>query len=231
MGRAMYAVLAVLALTACQRPIEITAQARQVAVRVALHGQLPGLTAQQMEDIRASYENQVRARLGQVADTVLNATDHPSTRPLLEISIDEVELSDYPSKSDIFKDWLGDTTEEIVTDAIDQMITRSKEPIEHDGNLSDTLVGRYVVRGIHRHRLEHLGYRPLLISGTLTFFGNGSTYQCDFNGWRLLPKMHPLPKKPGEDQSPQIREEEGRALASFVMERLGSGWRWSVSPD
>lgn len=231
MKRIIYTIAAILALVGCQLPLQVTSKARRIGIIVTMDTHLPGLNQQQEENIRNFYYQQIKKRLSNVANVITDASNDPSIRPVVEVHIDDVSLSDYPTKAEIFHGWLVDSTLNFAYAALNQSITHETGPIESETPMNETLVGKYVVRGIHKHRLERLGYRPLLISGELIFRGNGMTYECNFDGWKLLPRMRPLLKDGNKDQSSQIREEEGKALAGYIMDRLDSSWQWSMSPD
>ena len=231
MKRLALPILALLALVACEKPATVIAREKKIAVRVTMTAHFPGIDAQGEEEMRASYQEQVKARLKGLADVVTDAEANSSARPLLEINIEDLSLSGFASKGDVFQGWAFDRSFTAAMEGITRAARNEHGPIEHQGELSDTLIGRYVTRGIQKSRLERLGYRPFLISGTLSFTGAGNEYRCDFDGWKLLPLMKPLPKEAGKDQTAQIRQEEAKGLAEYVMKRMHAEWEWMMSPD
>jgi hypothetical protein len=231
MKRILPAAAALLVLAGCRPPLQVTAEARRVAVRVTVTATVPGLDVRGGASIQAACQEQVKLRLGAGKLEVSDGGPDSVERPMLEIRILEVALADCPGKGAVLGGWLRDTTEEAVDDMVRRAATGDRGPIEHEGRLEDTLAGRYIVRGIRSHRLEALGYKPLLLSGRITFRGGGMVYTRDFDGWQLLPRMRPLPREGEGDQAPRIRREEARALAELALEGLGSRIGWSMTHD
>ena len=224
--------VSVLLLMGCRPPLDITAQTKKVAVRLLIHQDLPGLDDRQSKEIRELYSQQLCGELGKYAE-VATDTSHwdPSERPLVMVQIDAITLSGYPTKTDIFQDWLIDTTLNGIVDGINETLHIPKNTDDQHPLFSDTLEGRYITRGIHKHQLEQLGYHPFILSGRLTFKTKGNSYRCNFTGWELVSGMNPLNLKDGKDHALEIRKEEGRALAGYVMQRLGSSSQWNWSSE
>lgn len=221
-------------LSGCTPPLQVTAKSRKLAVAVTLQSHFPGLGPEEEARVQAGYRDALKRRLTGVADVVSEVAWDAPDRPFLEIRVTEAKFSGYPAKGDLFKGWLRDTTFDLALAGVASQLPRTTPaPPETTQaiELSDTLVGRYVVRANHKHRLEQLGYRPFLVSGDLIFRGNGMTYRCAFEGWKLLARMHPLTKAGDQDQSAQIRREEAEALADYVLERLKAQSQWEMSPD
>ena len=222
------AVAALLALVACQPPSERILQRHRYAVEVVFHESLPGMTPEEQAALHVVYENAIRARLKATYGEPEPAPPAPADCPVIKVDVDGLELASYPPQGGLFKAWLVDST---VSGVLDNL-TRNPNA-DADANARDnSYLDRYIARKVETHRLDRLGYLPLLVTARLTYWDTEKAYWSDLDGEDLLTTFQPLKKVGGNmDQSRDVRAEEGRVLADAVADRLLSQSKWIIEKN
>jgi len=216
------AAAALLALAACTPPSEIAAKRKQVALVVDFDPKAaPALPADQLARIADLYREALRAELGKTAQ-VLDGPAPDEQTPQVSVEIDA--LAPPVLEKGLLKLWLKDTTMDLVVDPL--LATQGIQAEHEDGDALD----RAIRRGVDRHRLAQLHYRPFILVGSVSFLDEVHRYDEDLDGWKLLTYMRPVAAaRPEEDEATAIRREEARALAMDVKARLDSRANWGVS--
>lgn len=220
--RPAIAVIALLALVACEPPqARIASHHQQYAVEIVFHDDLPGLSDAERAELHATYEAAIRADL---TAAVGESTSAPiEDGPLVKVEIKALQLAAYPPKGGLLTGWFLDST---VNGVLDHL-TRDPQANAHENGLNNSYLDRYIDRKVEAHRLDRLGYLPLLVRGKLSYADGSRTYVSDLNGEDMLTTFQPLASL--GDRSPRaIRAEEARVLGKVVAERLGSTSGWTV---
>lgn len=217
--------IALLGLMACQPPSERLAERKRYAVEFDFRETLPGLSDGQRAELEGVYEAAIRARLKALYGEPVPAPPAPEGCPVIKVQVDALRLAAYPPKGGLFKGWLVDST---VTGVLDTL-TNNPDANANQNEIQNSYLERYIDRKVETHRLDRLGYLPLLVTAQLTYWDTERAYFCDLDGEDLLTSFRPLGKLSGQDQEREIRAEEGRVLAGAVADRLASRADWTTS--
>lgn len=215
------AVITLLALVACEPPQARMSAHKAYAIEVVFHEDLPGLSDPERADLHAVYNAAIRAQL---AAEFGNPIAVPSEDcPVVKVEVDAIRVAAYPPSGGLFKDWMVDST---VGGVLDNLL--------HDSNAdgrqtarNNSYLDQYIDRKVETHRLDRLGYLPLLVAGKLIYADGDRTYACALEGEDMLTTFRPLNELGGKDPH-DIRMEEGRVLAQVVANRLASKSGWVV---
>jgi len=215
--------IALLGLVACAPPKDRIAAHKGYALVITFEDSLPGLMDQDRAELHAGYERAIRARLAaKYGEPVLEV---PATGgcPIVKVDIQDLVVAAYPPKSGLFKGWVVDAT---VNGVLDRL-TRNVNADANQNAIQNDYLDRYIARKVQTHRLDRLGYLPLLVKGELTYQDEGRIYASRLDGEDLLPAFQPLQRLGGGDPQ-RIRAEEARVLAEVVDAHLASGAAWPL---
>lgn len=215
--------LALLALVACQPPGERLAQRHAYALEVVFHESLPGVSDADRSALHAAYEAAIRARLR--ADYGDPASPAPEGCPVIQVDVEGLELAAYPPKGGLFVGWLIDST---VSGVLDDL-TRNPGATAEQNARNNSYLDRYIARKVETHRLDRIGYLPLLVKARLTYQDPERSYRKNLDGEDLLTAFRPLSRVEGRDQAADIRAEEARVLAEAVANQLASRADWTTT--
>ena len=219
-----FLLIALLGLAACQPPKERIAERKRYAVEFDFRESLPGLSDADKAQLEAAYEAAVRAKLRALYGEPQPAPPAPEGCPIVKVQVDALELAAYPPKGGLLKGWIVDST---ITGVLDHL-TRNPEADANQNAIQNDYLDRYIARKVETHRLDRLGYLPILVKAQLTYWDSDRAYFCDLDGEEMLTAFHPLTQLGG--QAPRdIRAEEARVLAETVAERLASRADWTMA--
>ncbi len=212
------ALIALIALVACQPPQARLARSGY-ALEVVFQEAPEELPDPARADLQAAYENAIRAKLA-----AAYGAPAPSTGdvPLIQVEVDEIRPAAFP-KQNLFAGWAMDSA---ISGLLDH-ITANPDGDAHQTAINDSYLDRAIDRTLMEHRLNRLGYLPMLVSAHLRYEDGRREYRCVLQGEKLLAAYRPLPELGGREPS-QIRAEEGRVLAEAVAQRLASRADWVV---
>lgn len=222
MRRPLVAASVLAALIACTPPAGVMAKQKQVALVLDLNPKAASaLSAGQVAQIAGLYREALRAELAPNA-LVLDGPVADDSVPQVVVRIDA--LAPPTLEKGLLKAWLRDTTMDLVV--APYLATKGIETGNGDGDILD----RTLSRGMNKHRLARLNYRPFILVGSVSFFDETRRYDAGLDGWKLVALMRPIfTGQADEDEALAIRKEEARALAMDVKARLDSRGNWNES--
>lgn len=219
--RPAIAVIALLALVACEPPQARIATHKQYALQIIFHDDLPGLSDSERAELHAAYDAAIRADLKAALGEPAPVQSEDGS--VVKVEINALQLAAYPPKGGLLTGWFLDST---VSGVLDHL-TRDPQADARQNARNNGYLDRYIDRKVETHRLDRLGYLPLLVRGKLSYADRDRTYTADLNGEDMLTTFQPLGSL--GDRSPHtIRAEEARVLGKVVAERLASTSGWTV---
>ena len=224
MRRGFAPIALLLALCACEPPRDRIAERKRYAVEFDFRESLPGLGDAEKAALEASYEAAIRAKLQSLYGEPQPAPPAPQGCPVIKVEVDALELAAYPPKGGLFKGWLVDST---LTGILDHL-TKNPQADANQNAIQNEYLDRYIARKVETHRLDRLGYLPLLVKAQLTYWDADRAYFCDLDGEDLLTTFRPLNRLNGRAAG-DIRAEEARVLADAVADRLASRSDWATA--
>lgn len=217
------ALIALISLVACQPPADRIAARKGYALAITFEDSLPGLSDPDRAALHAGYERAIRTQLAARYGEPLPELPATGDCPIVKVDIQDLVVAAYPPKGGLFKAWVVDAT---VTGVLDHL-TRNPDADAHQNAIQNGYLDRYIARKVETHRLDRLGYLPLLVKGELSYQDKDRIYSCRLDGEDLLTAFQPLKQLGGAD-APRIRAEEARVLAETVKDRLASGAGWPL---